>query len=80
MFQPKKRKDHAGDGDDTGDLTLDFAWIVFMGVQMGFTEKEISRMYLSKWDELFDQFKKYHNFKMQRGLFKAQKVASLLDL
>lgn len=82
MLSFKKRDDHAEDGEDGdgGIGQLDFAWIVFMGIQMGYPEKEIAHMYLGKWMEMFDQFKKFYNFKAKRGLFKEEKVVSLLDL
>ncbi|MEZ3435740.1 MAG: hypothetical protein K1W34_14190 [Lachnospiraceae bacterium] len=51
-----------------------------MGIQMGYTEKEISRMYLGKWYELFTHFKRFHNFKMKRGLYEEKERVSLLDL
>lgn len=37
-------------------------------------------MYLGKWIEMFEQFKKFYNFKMKKGLFKEEKAVSLLDL
>lgn len=51
-----------------------------MGMQMGYTEKEVSRMYLGKWMEMFEHFKKFHNFRMKRGLYQEKERISLLDL
>ena len=81
MLKGKKRGDHAEpDGGDEEKQQLDFAWLVFMGIQMGYTEKEVSRMYLGKWYELFKHFKRFHNFKMKRGLYEEKERVSLLDL
>ena len=51
-----------------------------MGLQMGYTEKEISQMYLGKWLELYIHFKWFHNFKMKRCIFEEKRKVSLLDL
>lgn len=59
---------------------LDFSWFIFMGIQMGYSENEIAHMYLSKWVAMFEQFKWFHNMKMNKGIFKMQKKVSLLDL
>jgi len=51
-----------------------------MGMQMGYTEKEVSRMYLGKWSEMFAHFKQFHNFKMKRGIYQERVKVSLFDL
>lgn len=50
-----------------------------MGVKFGFTEKEISRMYLGKWTDLFKVHQKYHNFVIKKGTYREepQKVSLL---
>lgn len=81
MLPHKKREDHAesnGSGEEGGQL--DFAWLVFFGMQMGYTEKEVSRMYLGNWMELYGHFKRFHNFKVKRCVFQERKRVSLLDL
>ncbi len=86
MYECKKREDHAEsdrdwDEDDGGrGQQIDFAWLVFMGMQMGYTEKEVSRMYLGKWSEMFAHFKQFHNFKMKRGIYQERVKVSLFDL
>ena len=81
MFRTKKREDHAGSEEpEESSRQLDFAWLVFMGLQMGYTEKEVSRMYLGKWLELYTHFKWFHNFKMKRCIFEEKRKVSLLDL
>lgn len=50
-------------------------------MQMGYTEKEISRMYYGKWFEMYRHFKWYHNFKTKKCLFiEQEKEVSLMDL
>nr|DAG74767.1 MAG TPA: hypothetical protein [Caudoviricetes sp.] len=51
-----------------------------MGMQMGYTEKEISRMYMGKWCDLFQHFKWFCNFKARRCVFQEKKRVSMLDL
>ena len=83
MFQFKKRRDHA-ESDigslDTEEQALDFAWYVFIGMQAGYSEKEVSRMYLGKWEEIFYHFKWLHNMRIGKRLFREQTKTSLLDL
>lgn len=55
--------------------------MVFVGMQIGYSEREVSHMYFGKWVDLFVEFKKMHNYKMKRILFEEEKkVASLMDL
>ena len=72
MPYTKKRRDHAdSDGIIEENTQIDFAWIVFIGLQI---------VYLGKWQELFEHFKWLHNMKMTRTIFKEKKRTSLLDL
>nr|DAI91699.1 MAG TPA: hypothetical protein [Caudoviricetes sp.] len=55
--------------------------MVFIGMQIGYTEKEVSRMYYGTWYEMFQHFKWYHNFKMKKYIFREpEKETSLMDL
>lgn len=59
---------------------LDFSWILFVGTKMlGFSQKEVGRMTLKKWNLLFKHFKKYHNFKTKGGLFKEEAEVNQCD-
>lgn len=49
-------------------------------MRIGYTEKEISHMYLGKWSDLYEEFKKMHNITMKRQIFEEKKVESLMDL
>jgi hypothetical protein len=37
------------------------SWVVYVGMQIGYTEEQVSHMYFKKWKALFEQFKKHHN-------------------
>ena len=77
MLPVKKREDHAEEGEES---RIDFAWLTFIGMQMGYTEKEISRMYFGKWNDMFVHFKWYHNFRAKRCIFEERKRVPMLDL
>ena len=50
-------------------------------MEIGYTEKEISRMYFGKWCDLFEEYKKFYNFKLKKYLFKEEeKEVSLMEL
>ena len=59
----KENEDHEVDGyqDPDKKTLIDFAWVVYVGLQIGYTEREVAHMYYSKWVEMFKQFKKHHN-------------------
>ena len=81
MLPEKKREDHAGEPEGDGESErINFAWIVFVGMEIGYREQEIAHMYLGKWCDLFEEYKKMHNIRMQRMIFTEKKVQSLMDL
>lgn len=48
---------------------------------MGFSEINVKQMYFGKWSDLFQEYKKLHNFRMKKYLFEEEKKpVSLLDL
>lgn len=49
-------------------------------MEIGYTEKEISHMYFGKWSDLFEEYRKFYNFKARKGLFEEKKIVSLMDL
>ena len=80
MLLQKKREDHA-EGESGEGEQINFAWVVFVGMQIGYSEREIAHMYFGKWEDLFKEFRKMHNYKMKRLIFEEEKkVASLMDL
>lgn len=82
MFCEKKPEDHAGgDGEEGDGEGINFAWIVFVGMQIGYSEKEIAHMYFGKWADLHREYRKMHNIKVKRLIFEEEKkVTSLMDL
>lgn len=80
MLQEKKTGTHAENGGEESE-PINFAWVILMGMEIGYTEKEISRMYFGKWCDLFEEYKKFYNFKMKKCLFEEEKKeVSLMDL
>ena len=73
-----KRDNHAGEGGEPEPIN--FAWVVLIGMRIGYTEKEVAHMYFDKWCDLFEEFKKMHNITMRRQVFEQQKIASMMDL
>lgn len=49
-------------------------------MDIGYAEKEVAHMYLGKWQDLFEEWKKMHNIRMKRMVFEEKKVQSLMDL
>lgn len=82
MFCSKKRKNHVEDNweEEEESSPINFAWIVFVGMEIGYSEKEIAHMYYGKWSDLHEEYKKMHNIRMKKMVFEEKKVASLLDL
>jgi hypothetical protein len=55
--------------------------VLYIGLELGYREKEIAYMYYGKWCDLFEQYKKMHNIRMERKIFEEpKKEVSLLDL
>lgn len=81
MFPAKKRVDHAEEYyDDDEESEIDFAWIVFVGMEIGYREREIRHMYYGKWADLYMEYKKMHNIRMKKMIFAEKKQMSLLDM
>lgn len=52
------------------DTPVDFAWLYQMGVMcLGFTHRTVRQQYMGWWMDLFEIYKRHHNFKVKRGLF-----------
>lgn len=79
MLCVKKRVIHAEDYEENEE-PINFAWIVFVGMEIGYSEREIAHMYYGKWSDLHEEYKKMHNIRMKRMTFEEKKVVSLLDL
>ena len=52
------------------DTPMDFPWLYQMGVTcMGFTHRTVRQQYMGLWMDLFEIYKRHHNFQAKRGLF-----------
>ena len=48
-------------------------WISFVGVTLlGYTEKEVGHFTFSKWNQLYEHFKRYYNFKQKGEIFQIE--------
>jgi len=65
----KKRIDHAKSDNGGEESEIDFAWFLFIGKKIGFTEKNIGHMTYYKWKRLYEHFKSMHNFETRKLLF-----------
>jgi len=45
------------------------SWVVYVGMQIGYTEEQISHMYYKKWLAMYKQFKKHHNMIVQKRAY-----------
>ena len=51
-------------------MIVDFSWVLFVGkTLLGFTEKEVGRMTLTKWNALFTHYKRFYNFRINKCVF-----------
>lgn len=80
MLQKKKRDDRVEESEQNEESEINFARIVFIGMKIGYTEREVAHMYLGKWCDLFEEFKKMHNVEMRKQVYEKQKATSLMDL
>lgn len=52
------------------ETPVDFPWLKYIGVnRLGFTYAQVGHLYFGEWLELFEAFKKQHNFEMRRMLY-----------
>lgn len=81
VLKEKTRRPRRGRSRRIGESEqINFAWIVFTGLQIGYGEKDIRHLYFGKWADLLEEYKKMHNMKMNRMVFAERKVTSLMDL
>lgn len=63
------------------ETEIDFAWLTFIAMtKFGFTYDQVGRMYMGLWYDLFEIYKKQHNFEMKRGLYKVEEPVSSLSV
>ena len=52
---------------------IDFSWLIYIGMnKLGFTYRQTMQMYFGFWMDLFETYKRQHNFEMKRGLYNIQ--------
>lgn len=68
----KKERDEDGNKEIDGyqdpekKFLIDFALVIYIGMQVGYTERELSKMYYSKWIEIYRKWQWHHNLIVQR--------------
>lgn len=72
----KKRESQQGNGEQI----IDFCWVIFIGLKLGYTEKEIKHMRYGKWSDLFITYQQMHDFGDKNFDVKEKKVHSLMEL
>lgn len=80
MLPEKKPGTHAEIEDDGESEPINFAWVILIGMKIGYSEAEIAKMYFGKWCDMFEEYQKFYNFEIKRGLFEEKKEVSLMDL
>lgn len=84
MFYFKKTKPGAGKKKE--ERPIDVAWIIYIGMaKFGYSEKEVYLLPMGKWIDIFETYKRIHNFDMQKMLYKIddeepEKKGSVFDL
>lgn len=80
MLHEKKPEYHAG-GEVEEEQRINFAWVLMIGAQIGFSKCEVRGMYFGEWSDLLCEYKKFYNLKMKKYLFKeAEQPVSMLEL
>ena len=73
MFYFKKIKPGAGKKKE--EQPIDVAWIIYIGMaKMGYSEREVYLLPMGKWLDIFDTYKKVHNFDTQKMLYKTEET------
>ena len=61
-------------------VTLDFARIMFIGLQMGLTQKEIGRMRYGTWARLQEEYRRNWNARIKELIYAEDEEQSILSL
>ena len=62
---------------------IDIPWVYYIGMnRLGFTYRQVGRMYFGLWVDLYEMFKKQYNFEKKKMLYVIQdnERVSILDL
>ena len=70
--QTRKGAGEVVDGyrDPEKKALLDIPWIIYVGMQAGYTETEVAHMYYSKWQQVYKQFQRHHNMVITKKVYK----------
>lgn len=80
------KKIKPGTTEKKEERPIDVAWIIYIGMAMfGYSEKEVYLLPMGKWIDIFETYKRIHNFDMQKMLYKIddeepEKKGSVFDL
>ena len=79
------KKIKPGTGKKKEEKPIDVAWLLFIGMnKFGYTEQEAYLLPMGKWIDMFETYKRVHNFDTQRMLYQiedpAEKKGSIFDL
>jgi hypothetical protein len=75
MFIWKKRDIHA-ESKKYGEESqiIDFAWFLFIGMKIGFSDTEVGHMSYFKWKKLYEHYKSMYNFETKKLLFELEET------
>lgn len=71
-FEPEQHK--------TDKVTLDFAYIMFVGLQIGLSKTEIGRMRYGTWSRLCKEYQHQWNMRIKGMTYVENEEQSILDL
>lgn len=54
--------------------------IMISTARLGLTLQEAGRLYLGRWADIFDAYKKQYNFETRRGLYLLEEEPASLDV
>lgn len=61
-------------------MTFDFAHIVFIGMQIGITMREVGRMRYGTWKMLYSEYRHQWNMRIKKMIYADNEEKSVLDL
>ena len=60
---------------------IDFCWFTYVAINyLGFTWRESGFLYCGEWIEMFENYKKQYNFKVEKKLYIAYEMEEESDL
>lgn len=60
---------------------IDFSWLTFVAINnLGFTWRESGFLYYGYWIEMFENYKKQYNFKVEKKLYITYEMEEESDL